>query len=148
MKKSIAILLTCILGVMLLVGCGDKKPVNQIQQTQSKNNKAIKTQDEINDDIKNKSVKGDFIKINAGEMKGESVYLVGEVISIYKENIPPTFLLKTKEGNGYGLYSIKVIDKNLLNKLKEGLKVKVYGKVLEKNDCGMPTVSGNIIKNE
>lgn len=104
------------------------------------------SQNDLNKEIEKKAVKGDFVKINGDEMNGKEVFVKGEVSNIISDGVMPTFDIKTKEGNGYGLYEIKLISKDMLKDIEEGKTVTVYGKVLGKNDSGMPQISGNSIK--
>lgn len=104
------------------------------------------TQAELNKKIEKDAVKADFVKINNDEMNGECVFATGEVSNIVPDELLPTFTLTTLEGDGKGLYEIKLIEKEMLKDIKEGKKITVYGKVIGKNDSGIPQISGNSIK--
>ncbi|CUP05515.1 DNA binding protein [Clostridium baratii] len=153
MKKVLAIFMPIILVTALFIGCGsenkqaNKEPLKNESKSTEKNDDSV-TQNELNDKIKKEAVKGDFVEINDDKMNNKSVFITGEVSNIDSDEVIPTFMLKSKESDGYGLYLIKLMDKDLLKDIKDGKKVTVYGKVMGKNDSGMPEISGNVIENK
>lgn len=104
------------------------------------------SQDELNKKIAKEAVKADFIKINDNQMYGKSVFATGEVSNIIPDAVFPTFTLKVPEDDGYGVYEISLVDKGMLKDIEEGKTITVYGKVMDRNDSGMPRISGNLIK--
>lgn len=149
MKKIIATLLILNLA-LALVGCGqtDKQNVKSEQSKKVEERKEEKkeTQEDINNKVKVEAVKADFVKVNAGEMNNKSVFTEGQVSSINKDQVMPTFTLTVKGENGYGMYSILCIDKEYIKNINNGDNVKVYGKVDGKDSTGMPKITGNIIE--
>ncbi|MGO5073940.1 DNA-binding protein [Clostridium sporogenes] len=156
MKKILSILIIGILSIGL-VACGSTQTNNE----ENKNNDKPKqeqtkeesmkeeSQEELNKKIKNSAVKADFVKINGHEkeLKGKSYYIEGEVTFIDSTNsVLPKFTVKTKEGEGYGMYDVE----NFGNaEVKEGDKIKVYGKLDEdKSETGAPQISGNVIEKQ
>ncbi|WP_155485956.1 hypothetical protein [Paraclostridium sordellii] len=63
-----------------------------------------------------------------------------------KYKVLPTFTLKVLEGDGYGVYEIELVDKGMLKGIEEGKTITVYGNVMDRNDSGIPRISGNLIK--
>lgn len=104
------------------------------------------SQDELNKKIAKEAVKADFIKINDNQMYGKSVFATGEVSNIIPDAVFPTFNLKVPEDDGYEVYEISLVDKGMLKDIEEGKTITVYGKVMDRNDSGMPRISGNLIK--
>ncbi|MHB9949471.1 DNA-binding protein [Clostridium botulinum] len=156
MKKILSILIAGIL-TLGLVACGstqtnneENKNNNKPKQEQSKK-ESIKeeSQEELNKKIKNSAAKADFVKINGHEkeLKGKSYYIEGEVTFIDNTNsVLPKFTVKTKEGEGYGMYDVENFGKA---EVKEGDKVKVYGKLDEnKSEAGAPQISGNVVEKQ
>lgn len=104
------------------------------------------SQDDLNKKIVDNAVKADFIKINENQMNGKSIFATGEVSNINSDEVLPTFTLKAPEGDGFGVYEIVLVDNEMLKDIEEGKTITVYGKVMDKNDSGMPRISGNLIK--
>ncbi|EDU35762.1 MULTISPECIES: LptM family lipoprotein [Clostridium] len=156
MKKLISILIAGIL-TLGLVACGSTQTNNEEnknndkpKQEQAKKESAKEeSQEELNKEIKDSAVKADFVKINGHEkeLKGKSYYIEGEVTFIDNTNsVLHKFTVKTKEGEGYGMYDVENFGKA---EVKEGDKVKVYGKLNEnKSETGAPQISGNVIENQ
>jgi hypothetical protein len=140
----------CICGIILslgFIGCSSKssevvKPLEKpIEQ------KIVEpTQDELNATIKKEAVKADFVTLNGHEADfiGKSYFVEGEVTFIDDSNsVLPMFSVKTKEGDGFGMYDVVNFNKTVVVK---GDKVKVYGKLSGKSDIGVPQISGNVIE--
>lgn len=155
-KKVLTFFMAVALSLSI-VGCGNtsngSKTENNAKQEQKQDEKKesvkAKSQDELDKEIKNTATKADFVKINGHEKEhvGEAYYIVGEVSFIDDTNkILPTFTVKTKEGEGFGLYDIMNFKKV---ELKEGDEVKVFGKLSgEKSKIGSPQISGNVIEKQ
>lgn len=92
MKKIIAILLSCVLGATLLVGCGDKK--DTVEESKNQNVKAEESQENPIEKLKSDFKKAGF-KIGdnetlaydmVGATTGEKFNLNGEPIEVYYYN--------------------------------------------------------------
>ena len=149
-KSKCILILNVILAVLLLIGCSqsstnqeNKKTSNQVS---SKNNQ--ETQNDINKKIKSTAVKANFVQLNGHEdqYKGKSFFIEGEVTNIDNTNsVLPLFTVKTKEESGFGMYDILNFNKT---DVKQGDKIKVYGKLDGKSKNSAPELSGNIIEKE
>lgn len=153
MKKILTILLIGFLSFGLMA-CGSKQEVNEKtsetnkpkqEQVQKEQVKKEPTQEELNNKIKKEAVKGDFVKINGGEMDRKSVFIEGKVSNLQTDQVMPIFMLTSKEGDGFGVYNVQTIDLSYVKDIKDGDKVKVYGKVVDRKTTDVPTVFGNVI---
>lgn len=153
MKRIANIILISLLSLSI-VGCGNDKSASKVNVDSSKSisqsekqvAKPEQSQDDLNKEIKSKAEKADFVKINGGEWKSKEVFVEGEITLESSSKILPEFTVTTKEGNGFGMYSVVILDTSKVDNYKKGSQVKVYGKVLDKNDLGMPQISGNVIE--
>ncbi|WP_238884560.1 DNA-binding protein [Clostridium sp. YIM B02551] len=153
MRKKIIVLF--IIGVVSvgLVSCSSKKDNTQsaksdTTQTETKKedeNKKELTQDELNAKIKSEAKPIKFVDINGHEddFKNKSVYIEGEVTNVDNtDSVFPKFTVTTNEDGGSGMYNVM----NMLKyEVKQGQKVKIYGKVTGK-DSGLIQITANAIE--
>lgn len=103
------------------------------------------TQEESNKELKEEAVEADFVKINGGEVEeGTKLFLEGEVSIIMSEDLGIEFTLSTKEGEGYGVYSVWALVEDVI--INEGDIVRVWGSYRGKDDAGMPTIVATIVE--
>lgn len=127
-------------------------------QTQSSDNKTqqpnTQSQKELNDKIKKEAVKADFVQLNGheDEYKNKKVFIEGTVEVLKEQELLGEFTMSTKEGNGYGMYSMNGIDTEndykIGKDIKKGDKIKVYGTIGGKDKLGMPKIDYTIIEKE
>lgn len=151
MKKGMYIIVLVIISILIFNGCGEKeniqqKNISKVEQTTEKKEKI--SQDELNKKIQDEAVKADFVQINDGKMKNKSVFVEGKISNIIEDPVMPKFTLTSKEGNGNGIYTIVVFQKELMKNIKEGNTITVYGKVMDKDNSGITEISGNVLKQQ
>lgn len=116
------------------------------KQVESENT-VKKTQEELNNEIKAKAVKAEFTKINSGEWTNKEVYIEGEIsFEPINDEILSEMLVTVEEDEGFGVYTVLIIDRSNIDKLLNGTKIRVYGKCRKDETTGMPALSGNVIE--
>ena len=143
MKKMLILCISFII-VLSIAGCSDRtvKENGEVPDIASKeegteevgkSNNKEKTQEQINQELREKAIRADFTVINSEEeTDGLAVFAEGEISVVdYKGSIDidvfPSFLLSQEEGDGFGVYHIS----NILSVdgLEDGDEVIVYGTV-------------------
>lgn len=123
----------------------EETAVEETKDKESEEKKDQLTQEESNEKLKKEAIEADFVKANSGEIeKGTKLFLEGEVSVIMSEDLGIEFTLSTKEGDGYGMYSIWAIVEDV--EVNEGDIVKVWGSYEGKDDAGIPKVAATIVE--
>jgi hypothetical protein len=144
MKK---LLFVALIG-LFLSACGNEETTAPVEESQtvekSLPNEGL-TQDELNEKIKAEAVQADFAELNVtNPPDGKRVYVDG-VVSILTKGIIDEFILTAKEGDGYGMYKIILLN-TIDAEYVEGDQVRIYGVVNGKDDSGMPQISAPILE--
>lgn len=138
-------------AALVLSACGNEDVVKEedttIEETDTIINEEVEndpTQDELNAKLKEEAVKADFVELGADNPpNGKSVYIDGEV-SVLMEDVIDQFTLTAKEGDGYGIYHIKLINTTDIE-YSNGDTVRIYGTVKGKDE-GFPLISATILE--
>ena len=104
-----------------------------------------KSQEEINEQMRENAIEADFIKINGNEWKDKDVFATGKVSFVEVSEPAINFTLTTTEGDGFGVYSIFTFS-TLVGEVLDGSTVKIYGIVGDRNKLGMPSITATIIE--
>ena len=119
--KKYATLLIVLFVLIMFVGCGN----SQGEPTDIK--KEEPTQAELDAELRKEAVRADFVELNSeGEDAeiGKKVFAEGVIDVVMSEGVGGEFSLSTKEGEGYGIYTVVNISSN---KIREGDTVKIWG---------------------
>lgn len=107
------------------------------------------TQEELNEQLKATAKKGDFVEMNAERVEeGERIYLEGEVSVILSEDkVMPEYSFTTKEGDGYGVYTIFDLSSNGVP--NQGDKLKIYGTYSGRDEMyGGPKITVTVVEKQ
>jgi len=144
-----------ILAAMLLAACGGNevsKEESSGSSTESKETvqkdvekKDEPTQEELDAKLKKEATDADFVELNVDNPpEGKKVKATGDISMVSGDGVGTTFTLTTKEGDGYGMYTINNFS---LTDVQEGDKVTIYGTTIaEKADDGSPQINATIIE--
>ncbi|MFW5411610.1 hypothetical protein [Aerococcus urinaeequi] len=105
------------------------------------------SQDELNQQLKDKAIEIDFVTANAGKYEvGTKVKATGEVSLLNDDSIMPSFDLTTESDDGYGLYYVKGFNTSD-TEFSNGDIVTVYGTYDGKDEqTGGPKISVTYIE--
>lgn len=141
------------LSAFLLTACGEEEkaaPKEEAPVTEEKEtaDKVAETkgpsQEELNEKMRSEAIKLDFVKANGGEIEQDTkVTISGKVTNITEEGVGGTFTVTTKEGDGYGMFSVKNF---ALKDVTVDSEVTVYGVFDGKDELGFPTINATIIE--
>lgn len=118
------------------------------------------TQEELDAKLKQEAVEADFVAANGGEYEtGKEIKATGEITNLLNKEgeILPVFTLTTKESDGFGMYTVKVMQANTTvtqkevtlsngTKLTEGTQVTVYGTYDGRSEVGFPLINSTVIE--
>jgi hypothetical protein len=103
------------------------------------------SQEELNEKLKQEAVQANFTELDGDNQQiGKKVYIDGEVGPGMKDVIDE-FMLTAKEGDGYGIYKVKLFN-TAKTEYNKGDQVRVYGTVEGKDDSGMPLITATILE--
>lgn len=139
------------IGGMALMPTQDTVQTSKQEQKIKTETKTDKSDDNKHDDkeLREQAVKAEFVKLNGHtqDFQKQKVFVDGEVTFVDTSKaleIFDYFTITTKEGDGYGMYTITNFDGV---DIKVGDKLKVYGYVEKDIDkTGMPAIIGTIIE--
>lgn len=147
MKKSLMGLLFISLTLVACSNEAEQQPVadQPVEETTTGSQEPEQTQEQLNEEIKKKAVRADFVEMNVDNPPdGKIVFVEGEV-SVLTKGAIDEFILTSKEGNGHGMYNI-LLANTTDAEFSEGDHVKVYGAVNGKDDTGMPQIFANLLE--
>ena len=140
------------LSALLLTACGEEEAAPKEETPAAEEKEASDkvaetkgpTQEELNVKMKAEAIKLDFVAANGDEVtKDTKVTISGKVTNIAEEGVGGTFTVTTKEGDGYGMFSVYNLS---LKDVSMDSEVTVYGTYNEKDDLGFPTIIATIIE--
>lgn len=152
MKKIITVLLISLLSLGV-VGCGEAE--NKQGSAEQQNQKVVKdepNQEELDQKLKTEAVKADFVELNSSPNQNidKKVFVKGEITNVMKPGEFGNFTVTTKEGEGFGMYSVEnygYLDQPVLDE-HEGKTATVWGMYNGKDDMGMPEILASIVELE
>ena len=141
--------LTVLLSIaLLLAACSEEASEEpKAEDTAAETEAAVEepTQEDLNTQIKEEAVEIEFVKANADEVaEGTQVRATGEVSNLVNDTMIE-FTLKTEEGEGFGMYSIKGFNTTEAE-VQDGQTVTIYGTYSGKDDASMPAINVTIIE--
>ena len=139
-------LFVLLVAVFLLVACGGKaeEAIETEEPVKTQEETTEPTQDELDAKLKAEATPLDFIAANGDKVaEGTKVTITGEVTNIAGEGIGKAFTVTTKEGDGYGMYTVKNIT---MKEVSQGDTVTVYGVYDGKDELSMPTIVVTVIE--
>jgi colicin import membrane protein len=138
-------IITLLFSSLLLTGCSGV--IDETKKITVEVNKTEPSQEELNEKLISESVQADFVELNSDQAEiGKRVFAVGEISFIKESGIYKSFTLTTKEGNGYGLFTITDILKS--ENYQDGDTVKIFGAYIGKDDLGFPKIDSSIIEKQ
>lgn len=148
MKKRIAVICIMCISVIFFTSCStqEKTAVTpEAGQAPTVESDSQKVHEDV-EKIKNEAVPADFVEINAGNWKGKSVVITGEISALDKEaklEAFPNCMISQVENDGYGDYLLLVpggLENNTLENRGKGDIVTAYGTVAEPGSMGLPQI--------
>lgn len=150
MKRRYFIVLLAL--ALVLVGCGDGTiQPGSVEPTidDPQLREAEPSQKELNELLKQTAIVAEFIEINGDRVaEGTRLFATGEVGAIRDPELFGQFLLGQKEGDGYGVYYVKILDMHA-PAIEEGKIVSVWGTYSGKDEgTSIPIITATIIEAE
>lgn len=153
LKDKILVVLSIFIILVSFAGCSQSSNSQETKKSPTKIMTKLKgkSQDQLNQELKNQSVQANFVEINGhtSELKNKKVFAVGKISVVDYQgamDVFPSFILSQKESNGFGMYHIT----NVLSVkgLKDGDNVKIYGTIDGTAKDSMPKIIATVIEKQ